>query len=713
MSDIEAERQKLNIDPKSVEIEIRGEKLRIETGELAKQADGSAVVTYGDTVILATAVAEKREREDLDFFPLTIDYQEKAYAAGKIPGGFFKREGKPSEKEILVSRLIDRPVRPLFPDGFASETQGIVSVLSFGEENVSDVLGIIGMSTALMISDIPFNGPVSAVRVGILDGELIYLPNLDEAERLDLNFVVAGTDEAVVMVEGGANEVSEDKVLEAIEFAHKEIKRINELQRKLRDLCGKPKRSVKEVEIDESLKTEVYNFVIDKMKEAIKIPTKLKRQEALDLILEEAIEHFCTEEEDRSRTIAGIFHDIEKELVRGMILNEGIRVDGRKPDEIRPIYCKVGFLPRVHGSGLFVRGETQALVAVTLGSSEDEQKIDALEGESFKSFMLHYNFPPFSVGEVKRLGSPGRREIGHGALAERALKPLIPPKEKFPYTIRVVSDILESNGSSSMATVCGASLALMDAGVPLEAPVAGVAMGLIVEGDKAVILSDIMGLEDHLGDMDFKVTGTRRGVTAFQMDVKIAGITTDIMKKALEQARQGRLYILDRMNEVMPLPRKNLSPHAPRVFTMQIKPEKIRDVIGVGGKVIRSIIDQTGVKIDISDTGVINIISNDEASANKAKEIIEGIVREIEVGQIYMGKVKRIVDFGAFVEVAPGTEGLLHISQISDKRINKVSDVLKVGDEVLVKVIEIDDLGRLKLSRKEAMRSSESQKHRG
>ncbi len=706
MSDIEAERQRLNINPQSVDIDIRGKKLIIETGELAKQADGSVVVRYGDTVILATAVAEKRIREDLDFFPLTIDYQEKAYAAGKIPGGFFKREGKPSEKEVLVSRLIDRPIRPLFPDGFHSETQGIVSVLSFGTENASDILGIIGISTALLISDIPFNGPVSAVRVGLLDNQLICLPDLDESESVELNFVVAGTDEAVVMVEGGAQEVSEDKVLEAIEFAHGEIKKINAIQRELARVCGKTKRPLQEISFDEELKKEVYDYVIERMKEAIRIPTKLKRQEALDLILEDAIAHFSTEDEDRSKVISSIFHDIEKELVRGMILNEGVRADGRKPEEIRPIYGKVGFLPRVHGSALFVRGETQALVAVTLGSSEDEQKIDALEGESFKSFMLHYNFPPFSVGEVKRLGSPGRREIGHGALAERAIKPMIPPKERFPYTIRVVSDILESNGSSSMATVCGASMALMDAGVPIETQVAGIAMGLIMEGDRAVVLSDIMGLEDHLGDMDFKVTGTRRGITAFQMDVKVAGITTEIMKKALEQARQGRLHILERMNSVISAPRKQLSPYAPRVYTMRIKPDKIRDVIGVGGKVIRNIIEETGVKIDIDDTGLVNIISSDEASANRAKEIIEGIVKEIEVGQIYMGKVKRIVDFGAFVEVAPGTEGLLHISQISDRRIGKVSDVLKVGDEVLVKVIDIDELGRLKLSRKDAMKSA-------
>ncbi len=711
MSDVETERSALGISKTTVETEIRGKKLTIETGELAKQADGSALLIYGDTVVLATCVSEKKEKEDLDFFPLTIDYQEKAYAAGKIPGGFFKREGKPSEKEVLVSRLIDRPVRPLFPDGYKCETQGIVSVLSYGEENASDVLGIIGMSTALMISDIPFNGPVSAVRVGIKDGELVSMPDLSEAEELELNFVVAGTDEAVVMVEGGAKEVSEEFVLKAIDFAHQEIKKINALQKEMVSRCGKPKREFNTLSIDEGLKAEIESFIKEPLKEAIRIPEKLRRQDAVKALQEQVLERFNSEEQDRSAEIKEIFHEIEKHIVRNMILQEGIRADGRKPEEIRPITCKVGFLPRVHGSALFVRGETQALVAVTLGTQEDEQKIDALEGESYKSFMLHYNFPPFSVGEVKRLGSPGRREIGHGALAERALKPLIPPKERFPYTIRVVSDILESNGSSSMATVCGASLALMDAGVPIDVPVAGIAMGLVKEGDRTVVLSDIMGMEDHLGDMDFKVTGTSKGVTAFQMDVKIAGITRDIMERALEQARQGRLYILQKMKEAISAPRKRLSPYAPRIYTMHVKPEKIRDIIGVGGKVIRNIIDQTGVKIDIEDDGTVNIISNDEASANKAKEIIEGIVKEVEVGEIYLGKVKRVVDFGAFVEITPGVEGLLHISQISDRRINKVSDVLHVGDEVMVKVIQIDELGRVRLSRKEAIRAESSSRH--
>lgn len=702
----------------TVELDIKGKRLELETGQMARQADGAVVAKYGDTVVLATAVAEKRVKEGLDFFPLTIDYQEKTYSAGKIPGGFFKREGKPSEREILVSRLIDRPIRPLFPKGFYSETQGIVSVLSYGSENVSDILGIIGMSAALHISNIPFNGPVGAVRIGLLDGEFIINPNSIESERLELNLVVAGTEDAVIMVEGGGSEVSEDVLLEAIDNAHQEIKRIVELQNRLRSLIGKEKREIKaEIELPE-LKEEVRRFVNDPLREAIKIPGKQSRQQAIDLILEGAINHFNTIEnrerflgdssKDLTRDIINIFDDYEKEIVRTMILKHGIRADGRRPDEIRQISCYTGILPRAHGSALFIRGETQALVVTTLGTTEDEQKIDSLEGEIYKSFMLHYNFPPFSVGEVKPLRSPGRREIGHGALAERALKYVIPSKDIFPYTIRVVSDILESNGSSSMATVCGATLSLMDAGVPISAPVAGIAMGLIKEGEDVVVLTDILGLEDHLGDMDFKVAGTEKGITAFQMDVKIKGVSLEILRNALNQAYSGRLYILEKMKEVMPYPKKELSPYAPRIYTMQIKQDKIRDVIGTGGKVIRGIIEQTGVKIDISDTGVINIASSDEASAKKAIDIIKGIVAEAEVGKIYLGKVVRIADFGAFVEILPGVDGLLHISQISEKRIAKVTDELHVGDEVLVKVIEIDAQGRIRLSRKEAMKERAS-----
>lgn len=698
----------------SVDIEIREKRLVIETGQMARQSGGAVLLKYGDTVVLATAVADKRVKEGLDFFPLTIDYQEKTYSAGKIPGGFFKREGKPSEKEVLTSRLIDRPIRPLFPKGFYSETQGIVSVLSYGDENVADILGVIGMSTAVHISDIPFNGPVGAVRVGRLEGSLIINPSLSECENLDLNLVVAGTEDAVIMVEGGGAEISEALLLEAIEFAHKEIRKITALQNDLRKLTGKGKRAVAPVEEIVEFKQEIRDFVSERLRDAIRIPGKLRRQEALDIILEDAINNFnaaenskkffAGAEKDLTRDIANIFDSYEKEIVRNMILNEGVRADNRKPDEIRDITCHIGFLPRVHGSALFIRGETQSLVATTLGTAEDEQKIDLLEGETYKAFMLHYNFPPFSVGEVKPLRSPGRREIGHGALAERALKSVIPSKEKFPYTIRIVSDILESNGSSSMATVCGATLSLMDAGVPISAPVAGIAMGLIKEAEKVVVLTDILGLEDHLGDMDFKVAGTENGITAFQMDVKIGGVSSDILRNALEQAHSGRLHILGKMKEAINIPRENLSPYAPRIYTMHVKQEKIRDVIGTGGKVIRGIIEQTGVKIDIDDTGSINIASPDEESAKKAMEIIKGIVAEAELHKIYTGKVVRITDFGAFVEILPGVDGLLHISQISEKRIAKVTDELNVGDDVLVKVIEIDGQGRVRLSRKEALR---------
>jgi polyribonucleotide nucleotidyltransferase len=693
---------------KHVEIEVRKKPLRLETGLFAKQADGSVVVRYGDTVVLATAVAKKEARENIDFFPLTIDYQEKAYAAGKIPGGFFKREGRPGEKETLVSRLIDRPLRPLFPDGFYSETQGIISVLSFGEENISDILGIIGISAAMSISDIPFDGPVGAVRIGIIGDSFVTNPDLQEIEECDFSLVVAGTEEAVVMVEGGGNEVTEPVLIEALDIAHKEIKRMVEVQKELVALAGKKKRPVTPPVADDELLKTVSDRCLEKIKEAVNIPDKLRRQGALDDVLNGVIGELSSEENDISRNIASCFNKIEKDLVRNMILDTGIRVDGRKADEVRPISAEVSILPRTHGSALFVRGETQALAVVTLGTSEDEQRIDALEGESKKAFMLHYNFPPFSVGEVKFLRSAGRREIGHGMLAERSLKDVLPTKADFPYTIRIVSDILESNGSSSMATVCGGSLALMDAGVPIKAPVAGIAMGLIQEEDKTVVLTDILGLEDHLGDMDFKVTGTKEGITAFQMDVKISGVTRDVMANALEQAKKGRLHILDKMAEILSEPRKELATHAPRIFTMKIKTDKIRDVIGTGGKVIRGIVEQTGVKIDIDDSGIINIASIDESSARKAIEIVEGIVAEAEMGKLYTGKIKRIVDFGAFVEILPGTEGLLHISQISEKRIAKVTDVLKEGEELLVKVIEIDKMGRIRLSRKEAVREQEA-----
>jgi polyribonucleotide nucleotidyltransferase len=688
----------------NVEIEVKGKTLNLETGRFAKQADGSIVATFGDTVVLATAVAKKEVRENIDFFPLTIDYQEKAYAAGKIPGGFFKREGRPGEKETLTSRLIDRPIRPLFPVGFYSETQGIISVLSFGEENISDILGIIAMSAALSISDIPFDGPVGAVRIGIVGESFVVNPDLVEIEECDFNLIVAGTEKAVMMVEGGGNEVSEAVLIEALDLAHKEIRRVIELQKELVSKIGKTKREVTPPETDDELINAVSNSALDRIREAIVISDKLQRQDTLDDIRNAVIEEMNTGEEDISRNISSAFKKIEKDLVRNMILEQGIRSDGRKPDEVRKISSDVGILPRAHGSSLFVRGETQALAVVTLGTSADEQRIDSLEGESKKTFMLHYNFPPFSVGEVKFLRSAGRREIGHGMLAERALKSVLPTKEEFPYTIRIVSDILESNGSSSMATVCGGALALMDAGVPVKSPVAGIAMGLIKEGDKTVVLTDILGLEDHLGDMDFKVTGTKDGITAFQMDVKISDVTKEIMETALNQARQGRMHILDKMAGILAAPRDSLAKYAPRIFTMKIKTDKIRDVIGAGGKVIRGIVEETGVKIDIDDAGIINIASVDEESAQKAITIIEGILAEAELGKIYPGTVKRIMDFGAFVEILPGTEGLVHISQLADERIAKVTDVLKEGDKVDVKVIEIDKTGRIRLSRKDAMK---------
>jgi len=693
-----------------VEIEVKGKSLYIETGRFARQADGSVIVRYGDTVVLATAVAAKTPRENIDFFPLTIDYQEKAYAAGKIPGGFFKREGRPTEKEVLTSRLIDRPIRPMFPDGFYSDTQGIVSVLSFGDENISDILGVIGISAALGISDIPFDGPVSAVRIGILKDSFVINPDLQEMDQCDFSMIVAGSEEAVLMVEGGGLEITEPVLLEALNIAHEEIKKVIALQKQLISQVGKPKRLVTPPHVDEKLTTAVSGLSLEKIKQAIIIPDKLIRQDTLNNILKEVIAALNTGEVSISKDITVVFNNLEKDLVRNMILLQGVRADGRKPDEIRKISSDVGILPRTHGSALFVRGETQCLAVVTLGTSEDEQRIDSLEGESKKTFMLHYNFPPFSVGEVKPLRSPGRREIGHGMLAEKALRAVLPERSKFPYTIRIVADILESNGSSSMATVCGGTLALMDAGVPISTPIAGIAMGLIKEGDQTVILTDILGLEDHLGDMDFKVTGSENGITAFQMDVKISGVTKEIMAKALEQAKRGRLFILQKMKEILAAPREHLATHAPRIFTMQINPEKIREVIGAGGKIIRGIVEQTGAKIDIDDTGTINIASIDETSAQKAIDIIKGIVAEAEVGKIYMGKVKRIMDFGAFVEIFPGTEGLLHISQISEKRLAKVTDVLSEGDEVLVKVIEVDKMGRVRLSKKEAVSEHPSNK---
>jgi polyribonucleotide nucleotidyltransferase len=694
----------------TVEIEIGGKKLILETGLMAKQANGSIVARYGDSVVLSTAVASKVERQNVDFLPLTVDYQEKAYSAGKIPGGFFKREGRQSEKEILTSRLIDRPIRPLFPDGYFFDTQVIASVLSMGDESSTDLMAMIASSAALAISDVPFAGPVGAVRVGLMDGKFVINPGHKDLELSALNLVVAGTADAIMMVEGGAKELTEAQMLEALETAHREIKKIVTLQNELVKKVGKAKRSVKTIEVDKELAAQVSTLAMERLHSATIIPDKMERQRSLDALLDDIKQQLKNDDPTRSLQISKIFHDVEKDEVRNTILDKNTRADGRKPTEIRPISSVVGMLPRTHGSALFTRGETQALVVTTLGTSDDEQRIDSLEGEYFKTFMLHYNFPPFSVGETKPLRGPGRREIGHGALAERALKPMLPTKQEFPYTIRLVSDILESNGSSSMATVCGGTLALMDAGVPIKAPVAGIAMGLIKEGDKVIILSDILGLEDHLGDMDFKVTGTSKGITALQMDMKIEGITIDTMRTALDQAREGRLHILGKMLETLAESRKSLNPYAPRIITMQINPDKIKDVIGSGGKVIRSIVEKTGAKIDIEDNGTINIASSDEAAANKAKEIIRGICQDAEVGKLYMGTVRKIMDFGAFVEIFPGTDGLLHISQISEQRLEKVTDALKEGDEILVKVLEVDRQGKIRLSRKEAVRDQEKSK---
>ncbi len=687
-----------------VELEVAGRTLKLETGRVARQAGGSIWLSYGDVVVLSTAVGSPTMKSGIDFLPLTVDYQEKTYSAGKIPGGYFKREGRPSEREVLTSRLIDRPIRPLFPEGYYYETQVISSVLSADHSGIGDVLGMTAASAALAISDLPFQGPIAGIKIGRLNNEFIVNPDLADFEASDLYLVVAGTADAVMMVEGGANQLPESLMIEAIELAHREIKKIVAKINELQSLAGKPKRVVPVEEKDPALLTQLKDMVANPIREAITIPDKVARQDRMAAIQSDAVEKLNTDpENDRSKLIAQGFHDLEYSEVREMILEKKVRADGRGAEDIRPITCEVGVLPRAHGSALFTRGETQSLAVVTLGTTDDEQRIDGLEGQVFRTFMLHYNFPPFSVGEARPLRSPGRREVGHGALAERALKVVIPGKEEFPYTIRIVSDILESNGSSSMASVCGGALAMMDAGVPIQEPVAGIAMGLIKEGERVIILSDILGLEDHLGDMDFKVTGTRQGVTALQMDIKIAGITPELMRQALEQAKAGRLHILDRMQEALDAPRPNLSAYSPRIFMMKIKPEKIREVIGPGGKTIRGIIADCGVKINVQDTGEVSIAAVDEASAEKAKEAIGRIIEEVEVGKLYLGTVRKIMDFGAFVEILPGTDGLVHISQLAHHRVKAVSDEVSEGDQIMVKVLEIDRQGKIRLSRKEAM----------
>ncbi|MGD9503886.1 MAG: polyribonucleotide nucleotidyltransferase [Syntrophobacteraceae bacterium] len=697
----------------SVEVQVGGRPLVIESGHVARQAGGSVMMRYGDTVVLAVATREERVREGIDFLPLMVDYQEMSYAAGRIPGSFFRREiGRPSEKETLTSRLIDRPIRPLFPKGYSFETQVMATVMSVDQENEPDVVAMTGASAALHTSSIPFHGPIGAVRIGRVNGELIVNPSSSQLEESDMNVVVAAGREAVVMVEGGGRFISEDDLLEAIRVAHEAIVPILDAQEELRRLMGVEKDALPEsaAQVDPSLVEAVHKIARDGMREAMTTADKMLRRSRKSAVKTKVLEELAAEAEGRGKEIAAIMEELEKEIVRKMMVEEKRRIDGRAFDEIRQIEIEVGVLPRVHGSALFRRGETQALVITTLGSSSDEQKIETLGGETFKPFMLHYNFHPFSVGEVRPLRGPGRREIGHGALAERAIKPVLPSNSDFPYTIRVVSEILESNGSSSMASVCGASLSLMDAGVTVKDPVAGIAMGLVKEGDDIVVLSDILGDEDHLGDMDFKVTGNEKGVTAFQMDIKITGIDREIMRRALEQAKAGRLHILGKMREVISAPRSELSPYSPRVVSIQINPDKIRDVIGPGGKMIRSIVADTGAKIDIEDSGRVVIMSPDGAACTKAIDRIKRLTQEPEVGQIYLSRIVRITDFGAFAEILPNTEGLIHISQLDAKRVRKVSDVVREGEEVLVKVIEIDKDGRIRLSRKAALPQSEEQK---
>jgi polyribonucleotide nucleotidyltransferase len=682
--------------------------LEIEIGRLAKQADGSAVVRFGDTVVLATAVFAKEPKEQADFFPLTVDYRENTYAAGRIPGGWFKREGRPTEKEILTSRLIDRPMRPLFPKGFNHETQLIAFVLSADGQNDPDVLALNAASVALTCSLIPFYAPVGAVRVGRVNGELAINPTNAERDKSDIDLVVAGTEDAVVMVEAGAREMAERAMIDAIFFGHDAIKRIVSAQKELARQGGYQKPAWKAAEAyPAEVAAEVRKTWEAAMLAAMRLPNKIASYAEIKAVKKAAASLVPETEADRKTHVARAADDLVKVLTRETILDRRQRLDGRQFDQVRPIECEVGLLPRTHGSALFTRGETQALVTSTLGTSDDAQIVEEYEGESENTFLLHYNFPPFSVGETKFLRGPSRRDIGHGNLARRALSPVLPSEDAFPYTIRVVSDILESNGSSSMATVCGGTLALMDAGVPIKSPVAGVAMGLVSDGERFAILTDIAGQEDHYGDMDFKVAGTREGITALQMDIKIKGLRREIVEQALEQARAGRLHILGKMAAALEKPRANISPYAPRIFTMQIPRDRIRDVIGSGGKTIRAIIEDTGCKIDVEDSGKVSIASSDEAAALKAIEIIESLTQEPEIGKVYKGKVRRVESYGAFVEILPGQDGLVHISELAPYRVRQTTDVVKEGDEVTVKIIAVDPMGKIKLSRKQALSKEE------
>ncbi|MBP1720714.1 MAG: polyribonucleotide nucleotidyltransferase [Deltaproteobacteria bacterium] len=699
-----------------------GGEISLKINYLAGQADGGVLVTYGDTVVLVTVVSAKSRREGLDFMPLTVDYQEMTFAAGKIPGGFFKREGRPNEREILTSRIIDRAIRPLFPDGYRDETQLVATVLSLDNENDPGVAAMLGASVALQIASIPFEVPIAGARVGRIDGKYVCNPMGKQMEDSDIDIfmvgrkVVPGTggrpfDINLVMVEGGAREIDEDAAVGAIRFGLESIRPLIEIQEEIRKAAGKPKKVVEAIQIDGNLRQKVVSATEKKMREAYVIPVKQTRHTTLGKIREEILSQMTAEDPKLGPQINYVLEELEKKILREMILQQKRRIDGRSNTDIRPISCEVGILPRTHGSALFTRGETQALVSITLGTSSDEQRMDYAAGEEYRAFMLHYNFPPYCVGEVRPLRGPGRREIGHGALARRALLPLLPTQEEFPYTMRIVSDILSSNGSSSMASVCGGALCLMDAGVPVKGVTAGIAMGLLKEGENVVVLSDILGDEDHAGDMDFKVCGTERGITAMQMDIKIDGITEDILGKALHQAREGRLFIIGKIKETIDKPRESLSVYAPRITMIKVKPDRIRDVIGTGGKNIRQIISETGVSIDVEDDGTVMIASNDAEAAERAIAMVRWLTEEAEIGKIYLGTVKKVVDFGAFVEILPGTEGLVHISQLDTKRVNKVTDVVKEGDKVPVKVIEIDRSGKIRLSRKDALGENVPKNH--
>ncbi|HYF83000.1 MAG TPA: polyribonucleotide nucleotidyltransferase [Clostridia bacterium] len=685
------------------ELELGGRKLSIETGRIAQLADAAVLVRYGDTVVLVTACASDKPKQGIDFFPLSVDYEERLYAVGKIPGGFIKREGRPTEKAILSARLIDRPIRPLFPHGYRNDVQVVATIMSVDQDNLPEICAMVGSSAALSISSIPFGGPTGSVLVGRVDGKLIVNPNNDERGKSDLHLVVSGTKDAVMMVEAGAKEIPEDVMLEAIMFAHDNIKKIVAFIEGIAAKVGKEKKEYDVFEAEEEIENAVREYATQKTLDAVRTPDKLERQEKMDSVKEEAFAHFAEIFPEKEKQIDSVMYDILKEQVRKLITEEGVRPDDRKLDEIRPISSEVGILPRVHGSGLFTRGQTQVLTIATLGALGDVQILDGLSDEETKRYMHHYNFPPYSVGETRFMRGPGRREIGHGALAERALEPMIPSEEEFPYAIRLVSEVVSSNGSTSQGSVCGSTLALMDAGVPIKAPVAGIAMGLMKEKGNVAILSDIQGMEDFLGDMDFKVAGTKKGITAIQMDIKIAGIDRSILERALEQARVGRIFILDKMLTAISTPRKELSQYAPKIITYKIDPDKIRDIIGPGGKTINRIIAETGVKIDIEDDGRVFIAATNQTAGDKALKIIEGLVKEVKEGEIYLGKVVRLMTFGAFVEILPGKEGLVHISKLDTKRVEKVEDVVAVGDEILVKVTEIDKQGRINLSRKDAM----------